>query len=94
VLFFMIFALVIYAMLRFFIHNAVGKRDVRYLQFWLQKLIFNDFLMLLLCCFFEFASAALISLNSYDSETNSVWNLIVSVCLLMAVMVGIPFLFM
>jgi hypothetical protein len=92
-IFFMVFAGVIYAIKKFFIYNEVGKKQVRYYQFWFHNLISNDLLMLLLCCFFEFGAASLVAINNYDSETNSIWNLVISVSLLVAITFGIPFIF-
>lgn len=44
-------------------------------------------------CFFEFCAASLIAVESYDSETSSIANLIATICLLGFFFVSIPCLF-
>lgn len=56
-------------------------------------MIFNDFLLLMICSFFEFSAAALMSLNNFDWQTNSIFNMIVSVVLLVMMLGMIPLLF-
>lgn len=67
ILFLCLFIAVLYLIFRFLKFVGLGELESKFYKSWLEKLVFNDLLLILMCTFLEFGAAALLAMNDFDS---------------------------
>lgn len=90
---FLFYILAIYIMLRTTIYLKSHSRKIKFYSSMLERLIYSDLLVLMVCSCLEFGAAVLVSFNDFTWETNSVMNIIFSLLIVLGLLVSIPKMF-